>query len=133
MPALSLLAVIGIAALSSGANETLKRARLPAATLFVGGAIVLATVGITERYLHDFYPALIICAAAGITRLGSSPHIRTINALAAGLTAVSIVLNCSFSLINQREGLGAPDTKVLEYRQLQERVDSLKQRLFSDD
>jgi hypothetical protein len=133
MPALSLLAVIGIAALSSGANETLKRARLPAATLFVGGAIVLATVGITERYLHDFYPALIICAAAGVTRLGSSPHIRGINALAAGLAAVSIVLNCSFSLINQREGVGAPDTKFLEYQQLQERVDSLKQRLFSDD
>ncbi|MBV9618419.1 MAG: hypothetical protein JO201_04330 [Verrucomicrobia bacterium] len=133
MPALSLLAVIGIATLSSGANESLKRARLPAATLFVGGAIVLATVGITERYLHDFYPALILCAAAGVTRLGSSPHIRIINALATGLAAISIILNCSFSFINQREGLGAPDAKVLEYQQLQERVDSLKQRVFSDD
>jgi hypothetical protein len=133
MPALSLLAVIGIAALSSGASETLKCARLPVATLFFGGAIVLATVGITERYLHDFYPTLIICGAAGVTRFGSSPRIRTINALVAALALFSIGLNCSFSLINQREGLGAPAEKALEYQQLQEKVSLLKHRLLSDD
>lgn len=133
MPALSLLAVIGIAALGSGANKNLKRIRLSAVTLFVGGSIVLATVGITERYLHDFYPALIICAATGVARLGSSQHIRSINALAAVLALFSIGLNCSFSLINQREGLGAPAEKVSDYQQLQERVGSLKHRLLSDD
>jgi len=133
MPALSLLAVIGIAALSSGANETRKRARLPAAALFVGGGIVLATVGITERYLHDFYPALIICAAAGVARLNSSPRIRSINALVAVLALFSIGFNCSFSLINQREGLGAPAEKAVEYQQLQERVSLLKHRLLSED
>lgn len=130
MPALSLFAVIGIVALNSPGNETLKRGRLSAATLFVGGSIVLATVGITERYLHDFYPALIICAAAGAVRLGSNKHIKSINALAAILASVSILLNCSFSLINQRENFGAPEAKVLEYQQLQERVSLLKHRLF---
>lgn len=130
MPALLLLALIGIAALASGGNETLNRARLSAATLFLGGGIVLATVGVTERYLHDFYPALIVGAAAGVTRLGSHPHLKKINALAAILAAVSILLNCSFSLINQRETFGAPDEKVSEYRQLRERVSSAKRRLF---
>lgn len=114
MPALSLLAVIGIAALSSGANETLRSARLSAATLFIGGSIVLATVGITERYLHDFYPALIICAAAGVTRLGSNQHIKSVNAVVAMLASVSILLNCSFSFIHQRAGP--------EYQRLRERV-----------
>ena len=39
MPALSLLAIIGIATLSSAPNDSLKRARLPAATLFAGGSL----------------------------------------------------------------------------------------------
>lgn len=114
MPALSLLAVIGIAALSSGANQTLRSARLSAATLFIGGSIVLATVGITERYLHDFYPALIICAAAGVTRLGSNQHIKSVNAVVAMLASVSILLNCSFSFIHQR---AEP-----EFQRLRERI-----------
>jgi hypothetical protein len=118
MPALSLFAIIGIAALSSGSNDALKRARLPAAALLAGGSLVLATVGITERYLHDFYPALIVCAAAGVVRLGSSPRIRSINALAAVLAAVSVVLNCSFSFVHQRKNFDTPE-------QLQERVNSI--------
>jgi hypothetical protein len=109
MPALSLLAVIGIAALSSGAKEGLKHARLSAVTLFIGGSLVLATVGITERYLHDFYPALIVCAAAGVTRLGSNQHIKSVSALVAMLASVSILLNCSFSFIHQRQNFDAPD------------------------
>jgi hypothetical protein len=118
MPALSLLAIIGIAALGSGASEPLKRARLPAVTLLAGGSLVLATVGITERYLHDFYPALIICAAAGAARLGSSPRLRSINVLAAVAALVSIVLNCSFSFVHQRKNFDTPE-------QLQERVNSI--------
>ncbi|HKP02514.1 MAG TPA: hypothetical protein VJU77_04045 [Chthoniobacterales bacterium] len=118
MPALSLLAVIGIAALGSGSNESLKRARLPAVALFAGGSLVLATVGVTGRYLHDFYPALIMCAAAGVARLGSSPRLRSINALAAVLAAVSIVLNCSFSFIHQRKNFDTSE-------QLQQRVNSI--------
>lgn len=115
MPALSLLALIGIAALCSGATETLKPGRLSAATLFAGGSIVLATVGITERYLHDFYPALIICAAAGVTRLGSNPRLKSVNALAAVLASVSILLNCSFAFVHQRPNFEKPDdnTSVL--------------------
>jgi hypothetical protein len=118
MPALSLLAIIGIAALSSAPNEALKRARLSSATLFAGGSLVLATVGITERYLHDFYPVLIICAAAGVTRVSSSPRLGSINALVAVLASVSIVLNCSFSFIHQRKNFDTPEP-------LQQRVNSI--------
>ena len=130
MPALMLLGVIGSAALISSSDEKLHRARLPALSLFLGGAIVLATVGITERYLHDFYPALIICAAAGAARVAAGGHIKAITASTAALATVSIVLNCSFSLINQRENFGAPLAKVAEYKQLQQHIHLLAQNLI---
>jgi hypothetical protein len=128
MPALMLLGVIGSAALISSSDEKLHRARLPALSLFLGGAIVLATVGITERYLHDFYPALIICAAAGAARVAAGGHIKAITASTAALATLSIVLNCSFSLINQRENLGAPPAKVAEYEHLQESINRILHR-----
>jgi hypothetical protein len=130
MPALMLFGVIGSAALISSSDEKLQRARLPALSLFLGGAIVLGTVGITERYLHDFYPALIICAAAGVARVAAGDRIKAIAAATAGLAAVSIVLNCSFSLINQRENFGAPLAKVAEYKQLQQQIHFLGQNLI---
>ena len=69
MPALLLLAVAGCTPLVSGSSQVIRRARLPVLALLCGGGIVLATVGITERYLHDFYPSLILCAAVGMSRI----------------------------------------------------------------
>ena len=69
MPALLLLAVAGCTPLVSGSSQVIRRARLPVLALLCGGGIVFATVGITERYLHDFYPALILCAAVGMSRI----------------------------------------------------------------
>ena len=100
----------------------MRRARLPAVTLFIGGGVMLTTVCITERYLHDFYPALIVCAAAGVMRLHSVKRPTLMTAVIATLTAVSIALNCSFSLTNQRENFGAPSPKVAEYEHLQESI-----------
>jgi hypothetical protein len=133
MPALSVLAIVGTASLVSAPSNTLRRARLQAAALFAGGAIVLATVGITERYLHDFYPALVICAAAGVGRLGSSQYLRMVNPFVAVLASVSIALNCSFSLINQREGVGAPPNKALQYEELQRNIRLLTTRFVRQD
>jgi hypothetical protein len=127
MPALTLFGVIGAAALISGSQEKFQRARLPSLSLFLGGSIMLATVGITERYLHDFYPALIICAAAGVARVATGIHIKAFTVSIAALAMVSIVLNCSFSLINQRENFGAPPGKVAEYKQFQQRMHFLAQ------
>jgi len=128
MPALTLLALIGGSALVLGSNQTLRHARLPAVTLFMGGGIVLATVCITERYLHDFYPALVICAAAGVARIESSRRALPLTGLLAMLSVISIALNCSFSFINQRENLGAPPAKVAEYERLQESINRVLHR-----
>ncbi len=108
MPALSLLAVLGCALLLRGQTETIRRARLPALTLLLGGAVILATVGITERYLHDFYPALILAAAIGVSRIESGKHAVAKWGVIVPLAVISVALNCSFSLIHQRKESGRP-------------------------
>jgi hypothetical protein len=128
MPALTLLSLIGASALIVSSSDVLRHARLPAVTLFMGGGIMLATVCITERYLHDLYPALVIAAAAGVARIESSRHNVTLTALLGMLSIISVTLNCSFSLVNQRENLGAPPAKVAEYEYLQESINRVLHR-----
>ncbi|HWE03717.1 MAG TPA: hypothetical protein VG326_15030 [Tepidisphaeraceae bacterium] len=112
MPALFLLALAGIQPLLKGTTPQTRRLRLPAITLLLGGGVVLATVGITERYLHDFYPWLVVLASAGAARLTVRGHERAKTALLVWLTAVSVALNCAFALYFQREYVwGEPQAK----------------------
>ena len=122
MPALTLLGFAGSVAFVRDPN--VKQARLPAVALWIGGAIVLMTVGITERYLHDFYPALIICAAVGVLRLRLWPR-QTLITVALGLLAVvSISLNCAFGLVYQRAApWGVPPAKRAEFIRWQQFFD----------
>jgi hypothetical protein len=128
MPALTLLALIGSTALALGSNQILRHARLPAVTLFMGGGMMLATVCITERYLHDLYPALVIAAAAGVARIEFSRRDAMLTGLLAILSVISVALNCSFSLVNQRENLGAPPAKVADYEHLQKSINRVLHR-----
>jgi hypothetical protein len=108
MSALLLLAVAGCMPLVHGSRPMIRRVRLPALTLLVGGGIVLTTVGITERYLHDFYPALILCAAVGMSRIEVEKRLWARTTVMAALTIISIYINCSFSFVHQRTTSGAP-------------------------
>jgi hypothetical protein len=129
MPALTLLAVIGCWSLIRGSSETIRRARLPAATLLIGGGIILMTVGITERYLHDLYPAMIICAAVGVWRLDSGRLVQQKTALMTTLSIISIAMNCAFALVYQRVApWGVPAPKQAEFVHLQQSIDRLLQR-----
>ena len=122
MPALLMLALSGFLPLVCGSSEMVRRTRLPAATLFLGGGIMLATVAITERYLHDLYPALIVCAAVGVARIEREKYARGTTILIAALSLISITLNCSFALENQRLdlwGMGVPPAKRAEFKELQ--------------
>lgn len=119
MPALLLLAVAGCAPLISGSGQMIRRVRLPALALLSGGGIVLATVGITERYLHDFYPALILFAAVGISRIEVEKRLWGRTTIIAVLTIISIYINCSFSFVHQRTTSGAPLAKRVEFRHIQ--------------
>jgi hypothetical protein len=125
MPALSLLAVAGIVALARGADRTTRSVRLPTLAVLIGGGIMLATVGITERYLHDFYPALILLGAIGVARIEvvGNPVRNTV--ILAVLAGISIYANCAFSLVHQRTTTGAPPAKQAEFAHLQASMNSL--------
>ena len=119
MSALMLLAVAGCTPLVHGSRQMLRRVRLPALALLIGGGIVLTTVGITERYLHDLYPALILCAAVGISRIEVEKRLSGRTTVMAALTIISIYINCSFSFVHQRTTSGAPLAKRVEFRHIQ--------------
>jgi hypothetical protein len=87
---------------------------------------MLATVAITERYLHDLYPALIICAAIGVARIERERYARGTTILIAALTIISIAVNCSFAIENQRLDAwgvgGVPSAKRAEFKSFQSTV-----------
>jgi hypothetical protein len=119
MSALMLLAVAGCMPFVYGSRPMLRRVRLPALALLMGGGIVLATVGITERYLHDFYPALILCAVVGLSRIEVEKRLWGRTTIMTALTIISIYINCSFSFVHQRTTSGAPLAKRVEFRHIQ--------------
>jgi hypothetical protein len=103
MPALFFLCLLGCRGVIKGQTVVLRQLRLPVVALLVGCSTVLFTVGITERYLHDFYPLLIVLGAAGAAYLTDQPNAaRRVPALAL-LAMISIWVNCSFALEFQRE------------------------------
>ncbi|MDQ6809235.1 MAG: hypothetical protein M3Z64_07400 [Verrucomicrobiota bacterium] len=124
MPALTLLAVLGGFAVVRGRSEIERRLRFPVVALLIGGSIVLATVALCERYLHDFYPALIVLAAVGICRVGAGSTAGWKIAGLSVLALISIILNCSFALIHQRLTAGAPPEKVAEFQRWQRTIDN---------
>ena len=126
MPALLVLAGLGGLPLVRGGSETARRLRLPAIALLCGGAIVLTALVLTERYLHDFYPALIICGAVGVSRIEQEKYPRAATALIAVLATVSIAVNCSLALENQRLDTwnvgGVPAAKKAEFKRFQRSI-----------
>lgn len=126
MPALMLLALSSCLPFIRGPSETVRRLRLPAIVLVLGGGVMLATVALTERYLHDFYPALIICAAVGVWRIEQERYFRSATIFIAALCLISIALNCAFALENQRLDAwgvgGVPPVKRAEFKQLQRSI-----------
>lgn len=129
MPALLLLTLAGGWPIMSGRSDALRRLRLPAVALLLGASAVLLTVGITERYLHDFFPFLIVLSAAGVGRLIASPGVAKAAGILLALSVISILLNCSFALVFQRELVwGMPQNKRQELVQVRQSIDRLLHR-----
>jgi len=123
MPALFVLAVMGCGAIVKG-DGPVRMLRLPAIALFLGGAIILMTVGITERYLHDLYPLLIITAAAGACRLAASRSLSLKLAGLAPLVLLGILVNAAFAFDFQREIVwGVPQSKRAELTAIRHSID----------
>ena len=126
MPALFGLALLGCQPLICGTNLTMRRLRLPALAVFAGGTVMLATVAITERYLHDLYPVLIIAAASGVGRLIQQKYVR-LAVIGLGLLSIcSFAINGAFAIENQRLDAwsmgGVPEGTRAEFKQLQKSI-----------
>jgi hypothetical protein len=72
MPALTLLAIIGVVVLLRTDNR-FTMLRIPVAAALVSTLITLTYAYITNRYLADFLPALILLALIGTNRLLAAP------------------------------------------------------------
>lgn len=126
MPTLTVLAIVGGVAMIRGKSAEFCAARVPAITMLLGGSIVLMTVGITERYLHDFYPVLVVCAAVGVVDFSGSRRQKTKLAVLIALAVPSIWLNCSFSIVHQRVAIwGVSAEKSEEFVHWQQAFDRL--------
>jgi hypothetical protein len=126
MPALFVLALLGCRPLICDTNPTMRRLRIPVIAMFAGGAVMLATVAITERYLHDFYPTLIILAAIGVGRLVQQRYLGWATIGVALLSVISFTINSAFAIENQRLDAwsmgGVPQAKRAEFKQTQKSI-----------
>jgi hypothetical protein len=127
MPALSILALLGVAAWTA-ANGGLRREVVAVWMAVLPTAIAMfAAVAVSHRYTTDFVPFLITAGALGVAVIdrwsGAWGRLwRTIVVLACALSiAITVALTLSF----QGEGVwGVPDETQQHFRELRTRVDS---------
>jgi hypothetical protein len=139
MPALSLLAAGGLCfalvrpkrrLTAAGSGSAHDPSAVPAIALIgavVGAVPVLFSAGISERYLHDFYPLLILAGALGLNYV-LTLHRRLLRwgllSVFTALVFFSIWVNVSFALIYQRTVVwGVPREKQIEFLQWQDQVE----------
>jgi len=129
MPALFILACVGVRTLVCRSKQEpgVRQMLLPAGAMLVGGSIVIFTVGITHRYVHDFYPFLILAGAIGASRIASSQFARAKIAMLAMLVVSSIAINSAFAYEHQ---CLIAHSAPLEKRQELEHVRSWIGRVF---
>jgi hypothetical protein len=104
MPALAILSILG---LFFAVNSTGLRRTLPvAAAAFAAGCLILPNAFVAYRYLHDYYPFLVISSilGAGAVQSISSKSIRLTAAVLIVLAGIwSIVASFAVTLRWQRE------------------------------
>lgn len=115
MPALAVLAIVGILAVCSFRVAGSRDARVLRGSIIgatVGGVVVLATPVVAQRYLSDWIPLLAIASLAGIQTLirrrETSPAGRSrafstaLLALVGVLAVTSLWINGSLAIVYQR-------------------------------
>ena len=128
-PALFLLTMFGLYFGFSMSHSIIKNMRLIIIASFIGGTVTLNVAGVTQRYLHDFYPFLMFSGAVGIVGILLLEQVRLkriILALGLPLFLFSVYANTAFALLYQREIVwGVPIDKRIEFRQLRNKIDGL--------
>ncbi|MBS0659101.1 MAG: hypothetical protein JSR82_12740 [Verrucomicrobia bacterium] len=119
MPALTALALLGLVAVVRSQTPALRQGRWLALALLAGGSIVFLSVGITQRYLHDFFPALVVLGAAAIAGDPTGWLRRTGGMVALALLGIwSAAFMAATALTFQRTAAwGVPPEKRAEFLQ----------------
>lgn len=128
MPWLFLLWGVGMAGALRGRLRVFRAIRQPMIGLGIGGSLILVTVGLTERYLHDIYPFFVLGAAAGLCwLLRSHVLVKSFTLLVLACTGLfAILANNAFALEYQRDAVwGVPLDRVAQFHRWRADLDAL--------
>jgi hypothetical protein len=105
--ALLMLSAYGFGVVLLAGSRTRKRClRLPLLGALAGGAAILFMTSYVERYLHDWYPFLVLAGSVGFYKLLSLARRsvrRLVLACLIPLIFVSVYAHWAFALVYQRE------------------------------
>jgi hypothetical protein len=109
MPALFLFSLLGLAAgfLDRSLGRK-KKLRLPILGAFAGALLQLFFCSLAERYVHEFYPLIILAGVAGLEKIMTMRNwkLRSFSfAIILPFVAFSIYANWAFTLYYQRNNL----------------------------
>jgi hypothetical protein len=132
-PVLFGLALVGMIAARRRLAPGAGRALIPVTGALIGGATVLTADAMSERYLHDFYPLLIVAGAFGLHALRALPARRPrlrlpvhflIVVVGVPAAVFSLWANGAIALYYQRMYVwGVPVERQEEFRWIRSAVD----------
>jgi len=128
MPGLVLLSVLGTWQIWFSKSEAFRAVRLISLAALGAGSVLFVTAAISQRYLHDFFPFLIITGAVGLRWLHGrmNPLLKcALLVLFVCTAAFSVAANLSFTLAYQREQIwGVPQEYRARFAALRAGVDA---------
>lgn len=126
MPALAVLSILGIVSvLESG---SLRRALFVAAAAFAAGCLILPNAFISYRYVHDYYPFLVISSILGAGRvqsISSKPIRQLVTVLIVVAGVWSIAASLGVTLRWQREDFWPQPAPEAAYFRMRRFVESI--------
>jgi hypothetical protein len=142
-PVLFGLTLVGMVAARRRLAPGAGRGLIPVTGALIGGLTVLAADAMSERYLHDFYPLLIVAGAFGLHALRALPVRRPrlrvpVRVLIVGVivpaAVFSVCANVAISLYYQRMYVwGVPVERREDFRWIQKGVDEyVSDRIFGE-
>lgn len=127
MPAIFALALIGLYAVSR-ARSPFRLFRLPIFCAFMGSFALFFYFCIAHRYIHEFFPLLILCGAVGaiqMTRVFSVTLSRIFISILMLLSLFSVYVGLSEAFNYQKTVFGVPPDRVAELQCIGREMDNL--------
>lgn len=128
MPALAMLSILGIVFAGKNRASSRRRALPVLIAAFTAACLILTNAYITYRYVHDYYPFLVIAAILGIgaiQSISSKRHRLTAWILIAAAGIWSMGANFAFALSWQREDFWPEPGPQVAFMHLRGRINGL--------